>query len=182
MLNADQRNSLKKIVAFMGVGVLLAIAQFAVSLIADYHFERDYLQLWALADKSSTIAAKQKYIAQFVAALQSGYERGEFNPHNAIWMKTPNNSFTQNLNALKSLDDRLGQIQKLNPNSFEYNTAIQQITAQEQGEASHLIYVFEGCYKIANYPMVWQWIGGLFIAIETVMVFIGLYFMAELTL
>lgn len=102
-----------------------------------------------------------KYIITnlFLASLERGYATGSFATNNAYWLKTPNNSFDSNLNALKTLAQRLDEIQTMKTDSFEYQTAIQQITAQEQGEATALISSFEGCYFLACYPIAWEWIG-----------------------
>ena len=140
------------------VGLFLLIFQIRTGIVANYNMEKNYLQLWQLADKSSTISAKQEYMAKFVTALEDGYTKGDFAQNDAIWLKTPNNSFEANLTALKTLSARLKEIQGLNPNSFEYNTAIQQITAQEQGEAKAMIGVFTRCYDLGSYPIVWGWI------------------------
>lgn len=144
----------------------MAAWQIRTAVIASYKIENQYTQLWQLADKSSTIPAKQKYISQFVAALEAGRAKGDFASHDAKWLQTPNNDFDQNLDALKSLAGRLDEIQKMDSTSFQYNTAIEQITKQEQGEAGPMMGVFEGCYTLQNYPMVWDWIGGIFVALE----------------
>ena len=151
----------------------MAVWQIRTAVIANYQLENNYTQLWSLADKSSTIPAKQKYIAQFVAALEAGQTKGDFASHDAKWLQTPNNDFGQNLAALKSLEGRLDEIQKMDPTSFQYNTAIEQITKQEQGEAGPMMGVFEGCFLLQNYPMVWNWIGGVFAIIEGVLIFGG---------
>ena len=154
-------------------GLALMGWQIKTEIVAEYRQEKSYFQLWQLADKSSIIPAKQKFVGQFVDALQRGYANGEFASHNAIWLQTPNNDFEANLDALRSLSQRLGEIQGMSPSSFEYNTAIQQITAQEQGEAKAMLDVFGGCYALANYPMVWNWIGGVFIGVELLLILIG---------
>ena len=110
---------------------------------------------------------------QFVSALESGYAKGDFANHNAVWLKTPNNSFQANLEALKTLSARLGEIQEMKPTSFEYNTAIHQITAQEQGEAKAMMGVFCGCYALTNYLAVWGWIGGIIGVTECLLIFLG---------
>lgn len=131
----------------------------AVKEIANYSFENKYGQYWSLADKSSTIQAKQKHIQEFVEALEKGFESRDFATHNAIFLKTPNNEFKANLAALQTLSARLSEIQNMDSSSFQYNTALQQITGQEQGEAAEMIGVFKGCYMLENYPIVWGWIG-----------------------
>jgi hypothetical protein len=155
------------------IGLVLMAYQILTQVFASYRMEKNYTQFWELADKSSTIPAKQKYIAQFVAALERGYSKGDFATHNAKWLQTPNNSFEANLGALKTLSARLDEIQEMKPSSFEYNTAIQQITAQEQGEARAMMAVFIGCYELANYPAVWAWIAGIIIALFNLLIFIG---------
>jgi len=155
------------------VGLVLMAYQIRTQVVSSYRMEKNYTQLWELADKSSTIPAKQKYIAQFVAALEAGHAKGDFATHNAVWLETPNNSFEANLGALKTLAARLDEIQEMKPSSFEYNTAIQQITAQEQGEAKAMLGVIIGCYELANYPAVWNWIGLIIIIIEPLLIFFG---------
>lgn len=153
--------------------MLFLIYQIRAQIMASYRVEKNYTQLWELADKSSTISAKQKYIAQFVYALELGYSKGDFTSYNAIWLETPNNSFEVNLKALKTLSERLDEIQEMKPSSFEYNTAIQQITAQEQGEAKAMLNVIIGCYELKNYPAIWGWIGGTILAVALLLIVVG---------
>jgi hypothetical protein len=160
-------------VVLLLLGLLLAGLQVKSLIMCNYTYEKDYSNFWALADKSSTISAKQQYITQFVSALETGYAKGEFSDYNAVWLKTPNNSFRANLAALKTLAERLTEIQKMNPSSFEYNTAIQQITAQEQGEAAPLLHVIEGCYLKTSYPLVWEWLGALITMLEVTLIVVG---------
>lgn len=102
---------------------------------------------WTQADRSSTVEAKSEYVGKFVDALEEGNSKGEFASYNALWKQTPQNSFKLNLEALKSLKERLDDIKEMDPKSFEYNTAIQQITQQEQGEAGPMLEVFQGCWE-----------------------------------
>lgn len=141
------------------IAAIFGITQLVCDAIGSWRFEKDYLQHWNLADKSSTLEAKQKFVQTFVASLEFGFMEGEFSTHNALFLKTPNNEFQANLEAVRTLAKRLDEIQDMDPNSFEYNTAIQQITAQEQGEAERLLSVFKGCYFLHNYIICWEWIG-----------------------
>ena len=43
----------------------------------------------------------------------------------------------------------------MDPKTFEYNIAIQQITAQEQGDAQHLIGIIKECYFLNKNFIVW---------------------------
>lgn len=43
--------------------------------------------------------------------------------------------------------------------SFEYQTAMQQITGQEQGEANEMLSVFKGVWYKENFILLWNWIG-----------------------
>lgn len=122
---------------------------------AHYGYIRQIENYWTLADRSSTIEAKSDYIDKFVEAI----EKSNMAEYNAILLPTPENSLKNNLDALKTLRDRLHQIKTMNPSSFEYNQAIQQITAQEQGEAKELLLNIDGCWTKANYLYLWDWVG-----------------------
>ena len=159
-------------------GVIMLTLQIRSSILSRYTYEKQFSNLWELADKSSTIPAKQQYITQFLNALKAGETNGVFADYNATWLKTPNNSFATNVKAIQTLSDRLTQIQDMDPASFQYNTAIQQITAQEQGEAHKMLLVFEGCYDRENYPLIWGWIGIVFTMIAVVTVIAGIVLLA----
>lgn len=148
--------------AVLVVAGLIGFANFVrLEVVSKYNYEKSYSQLWNLADKSSTIPAKEGYINQYVKALRAGQTNGAFAEYDAIWLKTPDNNFELNLKAVETLAQRLKEIQNMDPKSFEYNTAIQQITAQEQGEAQAMLSVIHGCYDLANYPLKWGWIGAV---------------------
>lgn len=132
---------------------LLWIVSVISAFTANYKFQSDYLSDWILADKSSTLEAKSEYIDKFVENLQIGEQSGDFSSHGAFFLKNDSNSFSENLKALKTLQSRLHEVKSMDPSNFEYNNAIQQITAQEQGEASEMIDVFSESYAIKNYPL-----------------------------
>ena len=159
-------------------GVIMLTLQIRSSILSRYTYEKQFSNLWELADKSSTIPAKQQYITQFLNTLKAGETNGVFADYDATWLKTPNNSFAANIKAIQTLSDRLTQIQDMDPASFQYNTAIQQITAQEQGEAHRMLSVFEGCYRRECYPIVWGWIGIVFTMIAVVTVIAGIVLLA----
>jgi hypothetical protein len=60
----------------------------------------------------------------------------------------------------------------MNESDFAYQTAIQQITAQEQGEAENLLIIFKGTYLLKSYPLQWNWIAGIIYTIVLIIVFI----------
>jgi hypothetical protein len=56
----------------------------------------------------------------------------------------------------------LNEVQGMDVTSFAYQTSIQQITQQEQGEADHLMETLAGGWKLhGGYWYVWDWIGFL---------------------
>jgi hypothetical protein len=132
------------VLVFCGLGIL--ITQLIVTLNTRYQFENQIGCYWELADRSSTLAEKSKYIDQYINALKEC----KHSEYNAIIYKTKQNSFEYNLKALQSLSDRLNKIKDLDENSFAYQSAIQQITAQEQGEANRMNEVFISCYFQSN--------------------------------
>ena len=138
------------ILSLCGLCSIIYIYSFVVYV---NNYTNDIYGYWTLADKSSTIEAKSEYINKFVSALDNAGLSGY---HNAIFFKNQDNSFDLNLKALKTLSDRLEQIKTMDSKSFEYQQAIQQITAQEQGEAEDMLNVFKGCWTLKNYPMVYD--------------------------
>ena len=149
---------MKTLFTFIGIiSLLFVVGSIKQDITGPYVLSREAFSHWDLADKSSTIEAKRKHIGAFVQAIES--RRSQFASHNAVWLKTDANSFETNLTALKTLQGRLEEIQGMNPSSFEYNTAIQQITSQEQGEAGEMLQTIGGCFLLESYPLAWGWIG-----------------------
>ena len=161
----------KQGVVYISIGIIGLIVMIFFAVIGNYQYERDYESYWNLAVKASTIQQKAEYVNKFVDGFKGkGYE-GDYN---AIFLKTPDNSFDKNLEALESLKTRLDQIQKMNVSSFEYQTAIQQITAQEQGEAQEMLKVFSGIWWKKNYFPLWQWVAGFEVAFCLFLIVAGL--------
>lgn len=128
-------------------------------VLAGYDYENRVESYWSLSEKASTIQQKSQYLDKFIEALQTE----KFAAHDAIWLETPNNSFEQNLLAVKSLQGRMHEIIGMDPSSFQYQTAMQQITQQEMNEAAHMLAVFEGTWYLENHPAFWDWYGLLLV-------------------
>ena len=62
----------------------------------------------------------------------------------------------------------------MNVASFEYQTAIQQITAQEQGEAQAMLEVFSGIWWKNNYIFLWEWVAVLEVVFCIFLIALGL--------
>ena len=137
------------------IGVLMLIFQIQQEIVAQYRYEREYGFAWNLADKSSTIQAKADYISQFASLIECN--SGDFASHDAMWLKTPDNSLEANVKALKTLDGRLRDVITMDIKSFEYQIAIQQITQQEQGEADEMIGKIKRCWVKHNHLIAWRW-------------------------
>lgn len=156
------------------IAIIAAICLIISGIYADYIMNKNYMSYWSLSDKSSTLASKQVYISQFVDQIDS--HREQFAEYDALILKTPDNNCDRNINAVKTLRDRLNNISQMDENSFAYQTAMQQITAQEQGEAAELIDNIQGCWYLKSYPWLWSWI--LFIIASSIIIigFVGFLF------
>lgn len=152
------------------LGALTIITIITTYNIGRYQYERDHLSFWNLAEKASTIQQKAMYMDKFVASFQGKGFEGE---HNAIIFKTQDNSFDKNYEALQSLKKRLDEIQKMNIASFEYQTAIQQITQQEQGEAHNLLDELSGVWWKRNYVFNWDWICAITVITSLIIITAG---------
>ena len=160
-------------VIFIVLSVLFAGILLWCGVNANYQYEKDVYSFWSLADKSSSLTEKSKYVDEYIGAL----EKSNHAEYSAVWLKTPDNSFSKNLDALKSLGKRLQEIQTMDVQSFAYQTAIQQITAQEQGEAKSMNSVLNNCWCLANYPILWGWIFGLIFFTLSALITSGFYFL-----
>ena len=142
------------IILTLGSILLLGIDIYK-GVIGNYEYNNKYECYWSLADKASTIPKKAEGIDKFVNALENSGFKGKYN---AIFLQTPDNSFDYNFEALKSLQLRMHEIEKMDITSFQYQTAIQQITQQEQGEAKEMLSEFSGIWWKENHFMLWNWV------------------------
>jgi hypothetical protein len=153
--------------------LLIVIALFLLvfpMLKSNYEYNKEYSSYWHLAEKSSTITAKSEYVDKFVNALEHSGLQGQYD---ALVFQTQDNSFDKNFEALKTLQARLKEIKGMNVNSFEYQTAIQQITAQEQGEAENMLNVISGCWTKVHYPYLWNLFGFLYLIWWVLIIAVG---------
>jgi predicted negative regulator of RcsB-dependent stress response len=140
-------------IILFSISAITALCLLGLNVYATYRWNKELYSYWNLADKSSTLSAKSDYIDKFVEAL----EKEKLAEYNAIFLKTPDNNVKNNLEALKTLQKRLHEAKSMDINSFEYQKAIEQITAQEQGEAKEMIETLKGGWLLANYPYLWAW-------------------------
>lgn len=152
-------------------GLSFAISRGVVRFNASWEYENKISNYWDLADKASTITQKAAYINAFVSAL----EKADLKDVNAnLFRETPASGFNQNFIALKSLQVRLRQISSMDENSFACQTAIQQITEQEQGQACDMLGVFEDCWYRINHYTLWHpvYLVG-FILLQALLIIVG---------
>lgn len=135
----------------VGIGVLVYLVIGGIN--ASYDYGKNYSVNWELSDKASTIAQKSEYIDKFVDSLDKSGLQGT---NSAMFYQTENTSFDSNMVALKSLQARLNAIKTMDENSFAYQTAIQQITEQEQGQAQDMLDIFRGCYMKIHHYFFWN--------------------------
>ncbi len=149
------------------IPVIIWIFLIASYVTHDYQWNNKYLYAWDLGVKQSTLAGKSQYISEFTDTIKE--HRADFAEYNAIFLKTPNNSFEKNLEALNTLCIRMKEIQEMDPTSFQYNTAIEQITRQEQDEAIDMIMVFKGCWFLKHCIYLWRWVTGVVVVFSILM-------------
>lgn len=153
------------------IGLVLIILNIIGGVVGSYQYENKVKSYWELADKSSTVIKKAENIDKFVQALENSNFNGKYN---AIFLTTPNNSFDLNFEALKTLQQRLHEIKDMDVTSFEYQTAMQQITEQEQGEANGTLSVFKGIWWKEHHFLLWNWVGVVQIIICSGIVITGI--------
>lgn len=150
--------ALKMVTAWAFLTLVLIVIGVSVKaeILADYQYEREIGSYWSLSEKASNLEAKTAYLNQFVDAVEKSGIRDV--GYNALYLKTPDNSVEQNLNTLHSLQSRMNEIKGMDVQSFAYQQAIQQITAQEQGEAKNMLGEIEGAWYLKNHFYLWDWV------------------------
>lgn len=119
----------------------------------NYECNRDLLSYWKLSAKASTLKQKSLYLDEFVANLEAAHLSG----NNALILKTPDNSYEQNMATLKSLQSRMEEIKSMDVKSFEYQQAMYQISAQDEGGVNGVGDLI-GVWYLDHHPSVWGWI------------------------
>jgi hypothetical protein len=153
------------------LAVFLTINMIRVAVLGNYEYTRTIGSYWTLAEKASTIPVKSDYVDKFIVALEQSGLQGSYN---AVWLKTPDNSFDKNLEMLKSLQKRLHEIKTIDIQSFQYQTAIQQITAQEQGEAKEMLDIFYWSWWKVHHFFLWDWMIAVSLVLITIMAILGI--------
>ena len=137
---------------------LVLIAVYVVgNLRVAAQYENQLGGYWTLSVRASSLPLKLQYLNQFVAAVDSAHLSG----HNAVLFPTVQNDVGQNIGTLKSLQQRLNEIQTMDVMSFQYQQAIAQITAQEQGEAEAMLSDIAGTWCLEYHPWLWAWYQGI---------------------
>ena len=155
------------ILIIVGIGLLGGLI--VDSVYANYQYKNQFTSFWELSDKSSTITQKSEYLDKFVSALKDSGLQGS---NDSLFFPTPTRSFDQNFIALKSLQSRMHSIIGMDENSFQYQTAMEQITAQEQGQAGDMLDVFGGCWFKVHHYFLWN----VFVILGWWVAFIGAIF------
>lgn len=160
------------------IGIILIVSMSAwliitiiLAITAGYQWSKKYESYWSLAEKASTIKKKSENIDKFVQSLENSGMQGQYN---SMFWPTPDNSFDQNFEALKTLQSRLKEIDSMDVNSFQYQTAIHQITEQEQGEGKEMICEFQGIWMKNHYILLWKGVGIIQILISVGILILGI--------
>lgn len=135
---------------------ILAICLYIIfGVVSHNKYNTNFDANWELSKSAATIEQKSIYIDKFVQAIENGGFDGKFD---AIFNPNDNNSYEQNLIALKTLQQRLHELKSLPMTSFDYNTALQQITEQQCKMSNNIIYTFSGIWYKEHYILLWNWI------------------------
>lgn len=155
------------------LGLLIAVPRGITRVIMTYEYTNKVECNWDLSVRASTIAQKSEYMDKFVSAIEKCNLEGT---NSSLLLQTPETDFNENFKALKSLQKRLKDISGLDENSFAYQTALQQITAQEQGEAGAMLRHIQSCWNRQNYYSFWNWIYVVgFVLLEGIPMIVGIY-------
>ena len=139
------------------IAVMVFLAYLGVVIVggirAKVRYTNEVYTHWEMADRSSDIKTKAAHINRFIDAISGKELRGT---NGRLIIQTVNTSFDANFAAIKSLQTRMNEISMMDVTSPEYQWAMQQITGQEQGEASVMLGVIKDCYYRTYSPFFWR--------------------------
>jgi len=145
------------LVAVVGIGTYIGL-----NIYYGYQYDNTIGSYWNLSVKASDLDVKSQYLDQFIGAIEAANLSG----NDALIFKTPDNSYTQNFNALLSLQTRMHAFVGQDPTTMAYQQAISQITAQEEDDNSSTINVINDLWWKSNHYFFWNpfyvlgiWIG-----------------------
>lgn len=165
-------------IILIATGFLFSLGRGIYRMSVYYEYKNTIGSNWDLADAAATIPQKSEYIDRFVLSLKDCHLEGT---NNALFFPTPSSDFNSNMKAIESLQQRLKAISGLDENSFAYQTAIQQITAQEQGEAGRVLDNLNGCWEKSYHYTFWSWvIFLLFLLLQFGMIVVGFFMLSTL--
>jgi len=113
--------------------------------IQGYDFQQKVGNWFILADSASDAKTKAFYFDKFVDALE---KEGLTTGHSAIYWQQPKSDLAENFKVVQSLQTRLHDIVQMDTKSFEYQTALNQITLQEFCWFPYA--TFEGAYLLRH--------------------------------
>lgn len=158
----------------LAIGIILCLGRLGFRLYANYDWDSQVGSYWDLSERASTISQKSEYMDKYVGALEVANLEGT---NSATFMKTLESSFDENMKALKSLQSRLHDIDTMSESGFAYQTAISQITEQEQGQAKDMNDNIASCWWKVNYYTLWNkliWVSILIVEILLIGIPLGI--------
>jgi hypothetical protein len=153
---------------FLTIGIIFCLGRLGFRIYSEYDWNTTIGSYWDLSERASTISQKSEYMDKYVGALEAARLEGT---NSATFLKTPATSFDENMKALLSLQSRLHDIDTMSESGFAYQTAISQITEQEQGQAQDMNDNLSSCWEKVNYYTLWNkfiWITFLLVQIALI--------------
>jgi len=150
---------------FLAVGLASLILLSVFSVRASYQYDNQIGSYWSLSQKASTLQGRAQYFNEYVSAIESANLSG----NDAIFLKTPDNSYEQNLAALKTAQQRFQDVQSIDPTSFQYSQTMQQI----EGAGAQSLDVFRDLWYLKYYPLLWSWIWTTELITAVLLIFAG---------
>lgn len=136
------------------VGFLFFVAM-PFSIYTGYKWNEQVEDYFQLSDKASSIEKKTEYLNKYVSVLK---ERGLDSGESVLFFTKPTTDLKNQFEILTSLQNRMIELKKLQPNSLEYQQALKQITDSEYPYVDTC--VFADGYYLKKGFMWYMFLGG----------------------
>ncbi len=132
--------------------LVIVLGGIGTCIMSPYQYDRDVRQYLKLADDASDAKTKLSHLGEYRDAITAKIGRND-----ARYIFTEK-QYTRDaqLAILDTLISRLRDISQMDPKSFEYQTAMQQVTGQEfDHTCSRIDGIFWDCYRRSSG---WRWL------------------------
>lgn len=158
------------------LAIIIAIALSVGTYMASFSYKQNVESYLSMADDASTASLKLEHLLEYKKSVLKVVKGNDAR----FIFKTPQTKKAAQMAILDSLIDRVSTTAEMEPDSFEYQTAMNQITGQEfRGTINSTNKMFFGMYSRQNGWNSFLWMNGIWLITLLIVLLAAACFLAE---